>query len=296
MKSIRDVAILSVALAAGIGLFAGSAEAAEVTFTGNYSNLTGTGNGGVLGVLSLQQQGNDDFEWGYSGWADSSLSSDPLFGTGGSAEHETFSSSNSQKGTSTSSSGYYAQSVGTLAAAGINGSNLAVVFQTNCTGNALMTIRKFSVVFINADGSLVGKLTYTPTNTARFGTAIDAARGGANDTFDDGILNGTGQGTSGWLYTLDLSSILAINPNFFSQSGNRVGMEVTQYVTGSSGQLNFTPTEDGADNFFFSTATAPPVITPFGIVPLPSAAWMGLGMLGLIGGVQIVRRRRLATA
>jgi hypothetical protein len=282
-------ALWSIAVAGICALFGANAEAGQITFTGNYAYIKGTGNGPVDGVLSLQEHGNDTNEYGFSGWSASSGVGGTLYGTGAGTKAESWSDSTSEKGTSTSSSGYYARSVADLASNGMNASNLALAFQVNAAGaSSLMQIRTFDVVFIHADGSLVGTLTYTPDGHSLTGTTIAGLDPSIKQTSDNGRLPGVGQGSSGWLYTLDLSSILASDPNFFSNSENRVGMNVSQFSSGS--QNNFDPVDDGADNFWFTTADAPP---PPPLVPLPSAAWMGMGLLGLLGAAQIVRRRRL---
>jgi hypothetical protein len=275
-------------------LFGATAEAGPITFTGNYAFLTGTGNGPVDGVLSLQQHGNDTFEYGYSGWSADSGVGGTLFGTGTDPKHESWSDSQSQKGTDTTPSGYYARSVGDLASNGLNASNLALVFQVNTTGNNVMQIRKFDVVFIHADGSLVGTLTYTPDNHSLAGTTIAGLDPAVRQTTDNGLLPGVGQGSSGWLYTLNLSSILALDPNFFNNAGNHIGMDVQQFNADT--QNNFDPVEDGPDNFWFtSVPSGTPGPTGAPAVPLPSAAWMGFGLLGLLGVARLARSRRIAS-
>ena len=283
------VRILVAAAAACLPTFAW---AAEITFTGNYAFINGTGNGPIQGVLSLQQQGNDNFEWGYSGWSTTSGVGGTLFGGPGSAA-ESWSSSTSQVHKNTTPSGYFAQSVGTLAQAGINATNLALAFQVNVQGlSDTMTIRTFDVVFIRANGTLVDTLTYTPDNHSLAGTTIatDPAliSHGTNQSVDNGILPGVGQGSSGWLYTLDLTTVLAAEPNFFSNPNNRIGMSVPQFSSGST--LNFSPVNDGSDNFFFTTSsggTPPP--PP---IPLPAAVWSGLSLLAVAG--LLGKYRRLA--
>ena len=72
------------------------ASAVEITFTGDYAFLNGTGNGPIQGVLSLQQQGSSDYEWGYSGWSTTSGVGGTLTGGPGTASHS-WSSSTSQR-------------------------------------------------------------------------------------------------------------------------------------------------------------------------------------------------------
>lgn len=274
---------LVVAAVASAG-FASMASAAEVTFTGNYAGLNGTGNGPIQGVLSLQQAGNDTFEWGYSGWSQTSGVGGTLSGTGATPD-ESWSSSTSQKGTSTTPSGYFAQSVATLGLAGINVKTIAIAFQVNVQGvSDTMTIRQFDVVFIKADGTLVDTLTYTPDGHSLAGSTIATnptlIGNGVAQSVDNGILPGVGQGSSGWLYDLNLTTVLAADPTFFSVGGNRIGMSVPQTVGGVN---NFSPTNDGADNFFFTTGTP--------VVPVPAAAWTGLSVLAGLGIFGKLRKR-----
>ena len=278
------VAVLAVLGAAKFAL------AGSVLFTGNYAFLNGTGNGPIQGVLSLQEQGNDTFEWGFSGWSTSSGVGGTLSGGPGAAA-ESWSSSTSQVHKATTPSGYFAQSVGALSQAGINGTNLALAFQVNVQGTSdTMTIHTFDVDFIHADGTFVGKLTYTPDGHSLAGTTIatDASliSHGTNQLTDNGILPGVGQGSSGWLYSLDLTSILAIDPNFFTNPNNRIGMNVVQTVAGTSGSINnFDPVNDGSDNFFFTFRDAPPP------VPVPAAVWTGMGTLAGLGLVKVLRKK-----
>jgi MYXO-CTERM domain-containing protein len=277
------------------------AEAGEITFTGNYAYLTGTGNGPIDGVLSLQD-GSDEFEYGYSGWSPTSGVGGTLYDAVGGTAKESWSDNGTQvHKDANAGSGYYAQSVGTLAGAGINQTNLALVFQVNVAGQGdTMRIRTFDVVFLNADGTLAGLLTYSPDGHSLTGTTID----GLGQSTDNGILAGVGQGSSGWLYELDLNQVhggsTAFNATtFFGNSNNRIGMRVQQFATqadtvspwiGSdtgTNNYNFAPVNDGPDNFFFTTANATPI-------PLPSAAWMGLLGLAGIGTVRMRRRARSA--
>ena len=267
------------------------ASAAEITFTGDYAFLNGTGNGPIQGVLSLQQQGSSDYEWGYSGWSTTSGVGGTLTGGPGTASHS-WSSSTSQVHTSTAPSGYFAQSVGVLGLAGINQTNLAVAFQVNVQGASdTITIRTFDVVFIRADGTLVDTLTYVPDGHSLAGSTIatdaDLISKNTNQDFDNGILPGVGQGSSGWLYLLDLTTVLAADPNFFSNPENRIGMSVSEFSVGTT--HNFSPVNDGSDNFFFTTSdggTPPP--PP---VPLPAAAWSGLSLLGGMGLLKLRKRK-----
>lgn len=268
----RSLATLVVAAIASAG-FSAAASAAEITFTGNYGNLTGTGNGPVLGVLSLQEQGNNTYEWGFSGWSSNSGVGGTLATPGANVSHSWSDSTSQVARNAQAASGYFAQSVTDLLAAGVNQSNLALVFQVNVAGQGdTMNVRKFSVDFIAANGQLLKTLTYTPTGNATGGLLAT----------DNGILPGVGQGSSGWLYTFDLSQIPA---GFFSVGGNHIGMHVdgTDIKGQESGDLF--NVNDGADNFFFTSVTAPP------LVPIPAAAWTGLSALAGLGVVGKLRKK-----
>jgi hypothetical protein len=290
MIKVRSAALWSIVFAAGVGAMGATAEAGEINFTGNYAFLTGTGNGPILGVLSLQD-GSEDHEWGYSGWSHPGGVGGALTGAGASPTHS-WSSSGTQVHKTTVSSGFFAQSIGDITNnTGIDHTNLALVFQVNVAGaNDTMTVRTFDVVFINADGSLAGTLTYTPDGHSLAGTTIAGLGAPTAQNTDNGVLPGVGQGSSGWLYTLDLSQVGGgFNAaTFFSNANNRIGMYVPEFD--AAGNENFNPVNDGSDNFWFTRADAP------NFVPLPSAAVAGLGLLGLLGAAQIVRRRRQASA
>lgn len=256
-----------VALVAVLSL-AGASWADSITFTGNYGYYTGTGNGPVLGVLSLGS-GNDDYEWGSTGWDGSAA---------------TFSSSVSQVGKGTGVADYFAQSVGTLKSWGIDETNLALVFQVNISGQNFsnwLHVAAFYVDFYNADGTIAKSVAYTPDGHSLAGTTMDTEFG---RTTDDGILPGVGQGSSGWLYTFnfDDAGFLAA---FFGNDENRIGMHVLGVDEGKKTvSADFSNATDGSDNFWLTAAGAPPV------VPLPAAVWSGMALMGAIGAYRVRRR------
>jgi hypothetical protein len=263
----RLLTTLLVGAIAAVGL-ANSASAATqlgtLSFTGNYGNFTGTGNGPIPGVLSLQAQGNNTYEWGTSGWNGTT---------------ETWSSSTSQVHTNTTPSGYFAQPVSTLTPGGINASNFAVIFQVNvANGGDNLKVTHFYVDFIDSTGTTLTTLEYHPTFVNNLaGTDFAAAGGG---TIDNGIFPGVGQGTSGWLFKLNGAVIPA---GFFSNPNNRIGMHVDgSDVTASA---DFTQANDGSDNFFFTRADAPV------FVPVPAAAWTGMSALAGLGIVGKLRKK-----
>src|SRR6185295_5105658 len=107
--------------------------AASVLFTNTYADSSGTGNGAVLGVLSLQQHGNDTSEFGFTGWKPSGTGGDAGAGTSDAQTQyilgHTFASSSysdSQKGIGTSSADYFSRSAAEITATGINASNFAI--------------------------------------------------------------------------------------------------------------------------------------------------------------------------
>lgn len=260
----RLLTSLFVAAIASAGLSSAALANNEITFTGSYGNLTGTGNGPILGVLSLQEQGNNTYEWGSSGWSGST---------------ETWSTSTSQVHKDTTPSGYFAQSVGAITAAGIDITHLALVFQVNVAkGGTDLTVAHFYVDLINANGTIAGTLEYTPDGHVLTGTDFAAAGGG---TTDSGVFPGVGQGSSGWLFTFNNGVIPA---SFFSNPNNRIGMHVDGTDI-NGGTADFTGANDGSDNFFFSSTTAPP------LVPVPAAAWTGMTALAGLGVVSKLRKK-----
>src|SRR5215471_588765 len=98
MISMCKGALFVIAAAAVSSFFGATAEAGQITFTGNYAYLTGTGNGPVDGILSLQDHGNDGYEYGFSGWSANSGVGGTLTGTGAASKAESWSDSTSQKG------------------------------------------------------------------------------------------------------------------------------------------------------------------------------------------------------
>jgi len=260
----RLLTTLFVAAIASAGLSSAALANNEITFTGSYGNLIGTGNGPILGVLSLQEQGNNTYEWGSSGWSGTT---------------ETWSNSTSQVHTDTTPSGYFAQSVGNLTAAGIDVNHLALVFQVNVAkGGTDLSVAHFFVDFINANGTIAGTLEYTPDGHSVANSDFTAAGGASTD---NGIFPGVGQGSSGWLFTFNNGTIPA---NFFSNANNRIGMHVTGTDI-NAGSSDITGANDGSDNFFFTSTTAPP------LVPVPAAAWTGMTALAGLGVIGKIRRK-----
>jgi len=250
-----------------------SARAASVSFTNTYADSSGTGNGVVLGVLSLQQHANGDSEFGFTGWNPTKTNTNltPIAGDAGAGTTDaqtqyilghTFASddySKSQKAIGTNSSDYFSRSAASLTAAGINASNFAVVFQVN-ESNGALTLNRFDVNFYNADGSLDFTAHYPDPVT-------DAGL----------ILDGTGQGTSGWVFAV-INFADPTETSWFSGEGY-VGIAV-------SAQHAVIGPDSGADNFFLGKY---PSTTDGGGggggngAPLPAAVWGGMSLMGALG-------------
>jgi PEP-CTERM motif-containing protein len=180
--AIRNV--LAVALMSGVT----SASAGTITFTGTTADLTGTGKGTVLGVMSYKDQappGGDGLESGSTGWNGSTLTF-----TG-----ESFDSSN-----------FFARTAQELSNIGINGS-FALVFQVNEPQSAAeqdLNLNDYALRFYAADGSTLFDATFTDPH---------------NGSVDN--LIATGQGTSGYVFNVTLSAAEATS--FFSNPNNHVG-------------------------------------------------------------------------
>lgn len=134
------------------------------------------------------------------------------------------------------------RSVGEIKASGANTSTFGVVFNIAQPGNnPSVTLNQFSVVFYSAAGS---ELFVASFNTP---TVLEQIGGGV--------------GNSGYLFNITLDPFEA---NFFNDSTNRIGIRVTDPITGALG---------APENFY--------------LVPAPSAAAMMTGV-----GLICLRRRR----
>src|SRR5262249_29983439 len=99
------------------------------------------------------------------------------------------------------------------------------------------------------------------------------------------VLQGTGQGTSGYLFAV----VNFTNPtetSWFNNPGNYVGMSVSMdwpFLNVDAGSDNFFPYQIPGDG---GSGQPPPPGAP-----LPAAAWGGMALLGLLGAGATLRRR-----
>lgn len=137
------------------------------------------------------------------------------------------------------------RSVGEILASGANVSDFGIVFNIAQPGNNPdVTLNQFTVVFYSENGSELFTASFnTPTVITQIGSGV----GGAGYLFD---------------ITFD-----PFEANFFANTTNRIGIRVTDPITGSAG---------APENFY--------------LVPAPSACMLA----GAAGLMSVVRRRRQA--
>jgi hypothetical protein len=142
---------------------------------------------------------------------------------------------------------------------GFSADSLYLIFNINQNHpEDAVTLRDFTLTLYNAAGAKQSEeMTWT------------APAGGL--TLD---MVGHGTGTAGWIFQI---SGLA-GTNWLTQGTWHWGMKITSANA-------ITGTNDGADNFFIASAGQ--------LVPLPPAAWLGIGLMGGLGIVRLTRRRRI---
>jgi hypothetical protein len=199
---------------------------ASIIFTNTQVNESGTGFGNVLTVLAVKQSGNDTTEFGSVLWNGAS---------------DVLSTAENQSQTRT---------VTELLAAGVNAGNLQIIFNVNEGGDAdpVLTLHDFSIVFQNAAGAELFRETYDSTG----GTPLGAA--------------GTGNGSSGWRFTVNFTANAAAAALFFGTTTNRIGMEIV-------GDEAIENVKGSAESFFVTAPVA---------APEPSAGLLSLLGLGLV--------------
>jgi len=195
---------------------------AGIVYTGNEVDQSGTGFGNVLTILAVQAtpsefgsvlwDGNDDVEAGDAA---------------------------NQSQTRT---------VSELLAAGIDETNLTLIFNINEGGDSdpVLTLHDFDLVFQNDAGAELFRETFD----AGAGLDLDSA--------------GTGNGASGWQFDVNFTTNAVIAAAFFDTLTNRIGMEV------ASDQA-IDNTKGSAESFFVTS----PVPEPSTLVQI----LLGLGAL-----------------
>lgn len=140
-----------------------------------------------------------------------------------------------------------------------------------------------------ADGSIVWNVGGAP---AAFNLITLNARANGNSTqtmnlsnVNFTVLSGSAT-TSGAAFGVSAANSAAAGYILSSANLGTFSWRVTGTMTGAFTNSSFS-TETLSSNIVLSSAT---------IVPLPPAAWAGLGMIGAMGGAAALRRRRLARA
>jgi len=274
MKSFTKFTLLT--CAAFAAATAGTARAGSVSFTGQTSDLTGTGFGTVLSVLSLQNNGT---EWGAQGPNSAGYVVDGIT-----------LSNKGLAGNASQSNGSNVQTVSNFFAIDPNfiahGDTIGLVFNVNQEGNQgsiTLNLHNFYVDFYKSDNTLLFSLKFDDSNPANADTSALAP------------IAHNGTGTSGQLFHTNMTATeyysffgTVANPNL----NNFVGMHVREADA-------IQDSNDGQDNWFLIAEQGPGFPPPIGAgpgTPLPSAAWAGLALMAGVGGVGLWRKRRLATA
>jgi len=273
MKTFSKFTLLSCAAFAAATLSAGTARAGSVTFTGQTADLNGTGFGTVLSVLSLQNNGT---EWGAQGIKNGTIDGIALDnkGLGGNA-------SNSNGSNTQTVSNFFSIDPNFIA----HGDTLGLVFNVNqegSQGSTTLNLHNFYVDFYKSDNTLLFSLKFDDSNPSNADTSALAP------------IAHNGTGTSGQLFHTNMTAAeyyaffgTVANPNL----NNFVGMHVRE--ADAIGNSN-----DGQDNWFLIAEQGPGFPPPIGAgpgTPLPSAAWSGIALMAGLGGMGLLRKRRLAT-
>jgi len=264
----------AVVAAAGLTSMASAAPATPttITYTGaitttlNPDNLSGTGKGVVLGVLSLDVNGQNAVPQGSNNEA----------GSTGVVSNGTLNFSSQAEFVPGSqifdTQHFFARSVAQLKAAGFTDQNaLGLVFQPNQSGHDPLKdsihVMSFEALFLDKNGVLLGSAIYNSIN------GVDPAHPNATSPAD---FVGVGQGTSGYLFGLG-----NLGFDFYASNTNFIGMIVHTSTP-------FSNADDGSDNFFVTKTDS------VQLVPVPAAAWTGmtaLAGLGLVGKFRKKLRR-----
>jgi len=143
------------------------------------------------------------------------------------------------------------QTASTLLANDITAETFALMLNINEASEKTVTLYGFTMRFLDAAGGTLFDSDFVPS-----GGSLTLAQAAG------------GSGSAGWIFAVHLSP--AEEANFYGDPTNRVGMIVSDAITGVS---------DGPENFFLTSATAPEPST------------LMLAMAGLTGLAAQARRR-----
>jgi hypothetical protein len=139
------------------------------------------------------------------------------------------------------------QTASTLLANDITAATFGLVLNINEASEKTVTLRGFALRFLDAAGGTLFDADFVPSGGS---LTLEQAAGGS--------------GSAGWVFSVHLSS--AEEASFYGDPNNRIGMIVSDAITGVSG---------GPENFFVASAPAPEpstfVLTVAGLTAL--AAW-----------------------
>jgi hypothetical protein len=160
--------------------------------------------------------------------------------------------------------------------------------------------------FDDVVGGLASSLSYSLNGFAYDITAV----GSNSDLFNDVGLVSTNVASDAILVTFTSGNVTAVGGNFWSSDIWVEPLQATVVITLSDGTvIDFESTGasdfrgftsdtlitsiqiDAVDGFDVAWSTMDNLYVGVAVVPLPPAAWAGLGLLGAIGGVRAVRRR-----
>jgi len=257
MRSLKFCCVLGAALMI-LGWASLASADSVIVYSGIIDDSTGMGHGDVLEVLSLQVTGNGTTEAGSVRWGQTGTKKGiPVYGDiYNDIPGGDFGSNAKSQGVTRMVSDF----------AGLTRDNFGVVFNIN-EGDALkeLRVKGFSLYFQDSIGGVLGTATFE---------SLDPA----GDIFAN---LGGGQGQGDHLFQANFGSDTWIDTWLASES-NRVGM----YVRASDAMSEVS---GGAESF----SVGPIILSaPMVIIPLPSAAWGSIGLMGALVATRLVRNRR----
>jgi len=183
--------------------------AGDIIFTNTQVDEQGTGFGNVLTVLGLQATPS---EFGSVLW-------------NGAVDVLTDDATNQSE----------TQTVADLVLAGIDESNLTLIFNINEGGDSdpVLTLHDFDVVFQDSSGAVLFRETFDS------GAGLPLAQ------------PGSGNGASGWRFDVNFTTNSVLAAAFFTNPTNRLGMEIVS-------DQAIANTKGGADSFFVAAVVPEP--------------------------------------